>query len=86
MKPDMTRTLEIKIEIKREEGERIEKEEENHGVGGRTGFEEVKEEKCGLCVKASEVKMALKERVKRTEAELRETNAELRRRRWRLSR
>ncbi|GMI04993.1 hypothetical protein TrLO_g2857 [Triparma laevis f. longispina] len=44
----------------------------------RTGFEEVKEERCGLCVKASEEKILLEEMVKRAEAELREAKAELR--------
>ncbi|GMH93663.1 hypothetical protein TL16_g12692 [Triparma laevis f. inornata] len=43
----------------------------------RTGFVAVKEERCGLCVKASEEKMELGEKVKRAEAELREAKAEL---------
>ncbi|GMH63800.1 hypothetical protein TL16_g03804 [Triparma laevis f. inornata] len=70
--------IEIKIEIKREEGERIEREEEIRRREERTGFEAVKEERCGLCVKASEEKLMLEERVKPVEAELRETKAELR--------
>ena len=53
--------IEIKFEIKREEGERFGREEEDHGVGGRTGLEEVKEERCGLCVKASEEKVVLED-------------------------
>ena len=42
------------------------------------GFAAVKEERCGLCVKASEEKTMLEERVKRAEAELREAKVELR--------
>ncbi|GMH52665.1 hypothetical protein TL16_g01282 [Triparma laevis f. inornata] len=45
--------------------------------GERTGFAAVKEERCGLCVKASEEKMELEERVKQAEAELRETKMEV---------
>ncbi|GMH66680.1 hypothetical protein TL16_g10990 [Triparma laevis f. inornata] len=41
-------------------------------------FVAVKEERCGLCVKASEERMVLDERGKRVEAELREAKAKLR--------
>ncbi|GMI06557.1 hypothetical protein TrLO_g4083 [Triparma laevis f. longispina] len=70
--------IEINIEIKREEGVMFGREEEDHRGGERTGFAAVKEERCGLCVKASEERMVLEERAKRIEAELRETKAELR--------
>ncbi|GMI17894.1 hypothetical protein TrLO_g1387 [Triparma laevis f. longispina] len=70
--------IDINIEIKREEGALFGREEEDRRREERTGFEEVKEERCRLCVKASEEKLVLEERVKWAEAKLREAKAELR--------
>ena len=39
--------IEIKIEIKRKEGERFVREEEDHRREERPGFAEVKEGRCG---------------------------------------
>ena len=69
--------IDIKIDIKREEGERFKREEEDRRGGERTGFATVKEERCGLGVKASKEKMELEERVKQADAELRETKMEV---------
>ncbi|GMI02770.1 hypothetical protein TrLO_g5679 [Triparma laevis f. longispina] len=75
---DYVDEIEIKIDIKREEGERFEREEEDRRREQRTGFTAVKEERCGLCVKASEEKIVLEERAKRVDGELSEAKAELR--------
>ncbi|GMH65845.1 hypothetical protein TL16_g04295 [Triparma laevis f. inornata] len=58
--------IEIEIEIKREEGVIFGRDEQGRRGGERTGFVAVNEEMCGLSVKASEEKMVLKEKKKRT--------------------
>ena len=56
--------IETKIKKKREWGERFEREEQDRrGWLEPTGFEEVQEERCGLCEKAREEKMVLEEEV-----------------------
>ncbi|GMI10465.1 hypothetical protein TrLO_g8344 [Triparma laevis f. longispina] len=71
--------IESKIRMKREWGERFEREEEDcHGWLEPTAFEEVQGVRCRQSVKASEEKTELEEEVTLVLAGMKETNAESR--------
>ncbi|GMH81916.1 hypothetical protein TL16_g09088 [Triparma laevis f. inornata] len=69
--------LETEIKIKREWGERFEREEQSSRGSEQTAYEEVQGERCGLSVKASKEKTELEEEVTLVLAGMKETNAEM---------